>query len=152
MEPGAFYAATQSHPWDDAMKRIQVALQSGTLQGVLWHQGESDSTPELSEAYEAKLHDLISRLRKELNAPIAPFIVGEMERFSDVPWTDDHRRVDAAHQALPAKVPQTAFVSSQGLVHNGDKVHFDAASYREFGKRYAEQYLRMTSSGDSKKK
>lgn len=151
-KPGAFYAATQSHPWDDAMKRIHVALQSGTLHGVLWHQGESDSTPELAEAYEAKLHDLISRLRKELDAPSVPFIVGQMGRFSDEPSTDDRRRVDAAHQALPAKVPQTAFVSSEGLVHNGDKVHFDAASYRELGKRYAEQYLRMTSSSDSKKK
>ena len=31
-------------------------------------------------------------------------------------------------------------VSSDGLVHKGDRVHFDSASARELGRRYAEAY------------
>ena len=42
------------------------------------------------------------------------------------------------------KVAHTAFVSSAGLHHKGDKVHFDAASYRELGRRCAQAYLKLT--------
>jgi hypothetical protein len=37
-------------------------------------------------------------------------------------------------------------VSADGLKHKGDKVHFDAASYRELGKRYATAYLKLMES------
>jgi Carbohydrate esterase, sialic acid-specific acetylesterase len=143
-KPGAFYAPTNSHPWDDAVKRAAVALKSGTLKGILWHQGEGDSLPELAQAYEPKLHDLIARLRKELNAPDVPFIAGQMGKFDGVPWPPEKVIVDKAHQNLAKKVPHTAFVSAEGLKHKGDKVHFDSPSFRELGKRYAEAFLKMT--------
>ena len=141
--PGVFYAPTNSHPWDDAVKRAAVALKSGTLKGILWHQGEGDSLPDLAQAYEPKLHDLIARLRKELNAPDVPFIAGQMGKFDGVPWPPEKVIVDQAHQNLAMKVPHTAFVSVQGLKHKGDKVHFDSASFRELAKRYAEAFLKM---------
>lgn len=141
-KPGVFYPATKSHPWDDAMKRAASAPKTGTLNGILWHQGESDSVPGLAEAYEAKLRDLIARLRKELQAPEVPFIVGQMGKFADAPWSPDKVIVDKAHQELVMKVPCTAFVSAEGLKHKGDKVHFDSPSFREFGKRYAEAFLK----------
>lgn len=143
--PGTFYEPTRSHPWDDAMARVSVARQSGTLKAILWHQGESDATPELALAYEAKLHDLIARFRRTLDAPDLPFIVGQVGHFADAPWDDARRLVDAAHRSLPGKVPHTAFVSSEGLAHGGDKVHFDSASLRELGKRYADAYEMLAS-------
>lgn len=142
-QPGVFYDPTKSHPWDDAIRRAKLALQAGTLKGILWHQGESDSKPELAPGYAAKLHDLIARLRRELNAPNVPFIAGQMGQFPDAPWDAARTQVDAVHRNLPAKVPHTAFVSAEGLQHKGDKVHFDAASYRMFGRRYAEAYLKL---------
>jgi hypothetical protein len=143
-KPGEFYPPTKSHPWDDAIRRARLAQKSGVLKGILWHQGESDSTDTLAAAYEPKLRDLIARLRKELGAPEVPFLVGQMGQFPERPWDKAHRKVDQAHQDLPAKVPHTAFVSSVGLQHKGDKVHFDAASYRELGRRYAEAFLKFT--------
>ena len=143
-KPGQFYPPTKSHPWDDAIRRARLALKPGVLKGILWHQGESDSTDRLAAAYEPKLHDLVARLRRELRAPEVPFLVGQMGQFRDRPWKDARRKVDKAHQDLPAKVPHTAFVSSAGLQHKGDKVHFGAASYRELGRRYAEAYLKLT--------
>jgi hypothetical protein len=141
--PGEFYQPTRSHPWDDAIKRANLALQSGTLKGILWHQGESDSSRELAPKYEAKLHDLIARFRRELRAPDVPFICGQLGQFADSPWNEFKKQVDQAHRDLPKKVPHTAFVSSDGLNHKGDKVHFNADSYREFGKRYAAAYLKL---------
>ena len=141
--PGEFYDPTKSHPWDDAIRRAKVALRAGTLKGILWHQGESDSKPELAPAYEAKLHDLIARLRKELNAPTVPFIAGQMGKFEEAPWGEAKIQVDQVHRNLPVKVPHTAYVSAEGLNHKGDKTHFDADSYRTFGRRYAEAYLKL---------
>ncbi len=143
-KPREFYEPTHSHPWDDAVRRARIAMKSGVLKGVLWHQGESDSNDALASTYELKLHDLISRFRKELRAPKVPFIVGRMGRFADRPWDQARRRVDKAHRDLPEKIPRTAFVDSEGLHHKGDEVHFDSASYRELGRRYAEAFAKLT--------
>lgn len=143
-EPGKFYPATKSHPYDDALRRARVAIKNGTLKGILWHQGESDSKPDAAPLYAKKLHELIARFREELNAPDAPFIAGQMGQFKESPWSDAKKQVDAVHQQLPEKVPHSAFVSSDGLSHKGDKVHFDSKSYRELGKRYAKAYQSLT--------
>lgn len=142
-KPGAYDEPTKTHPWDDAMKRARAALKSGTLKGILWHQGESDSKPELASGYEAKLHDLIARFRRELKAPAVPFLAGQMGKFPDNPWTPEMEIVDQVHQDLPKHVEKTAFVSAAGLKHKGDKIHFDAESYRELGRRYAAAFLKM---------
>jgi hypothetical protein len=148
--PGARDAATNTHPWDDAMVRAKAALKDGTLRGILWHQGESDSNPEKAAAYEAKLHDLIARFRAELDAPDVPFIVGQLGIFPGKPWDDAKHVVDKAHQDLPSKVKATAFVSADGLVDGGDKTHFDAESMREFGRRYAAAYQKWIVEPDAK--
>ena len=139
-KPGEFYKPTNSHPWDDAIRRAQLAQKSAAIVGILWHQGESDSNAKLAPAYEAKLHDLIARMRKELGVPDAPFVVGQMGKFDSVPWDDAKVQVDRVHQGLPKKVKHTVYVSAEGLKHRGDKVHFDSPSLREFGKRYYEAF------------
>ena len=139
-EVGGYHAQTKSHPYDDAVKRVQFALKSGTLKGILWHQGESDSKPELAPVYEKKLHELIARFRKEVQLPDVPFIAGQMGQFVERAWSDAKKQVDSAHRNLPKSAKHTAFVSSDGLKHKGDQVHFDSASYRELGRRYAKAY------------
>lgn len=138
--PGGYHDQTKSHPYDDALRRARIALKSGTLAGILWHQGESDSHPGAAEVYEEKLHALIIRLRKELDAPNVPFVAGQMGQFLEKPWNDSKRIVDEAHRKLPEKIQNSAFVHSNGLKHKGDQVHFDSDSYREFGERFAEAY------------
>jgi hypothetical protein len=142
-KPGVFYPATKSHPWDDMVKRVELALPAGTLKGILWHQGESDALPGLAETYAAKLSDLVKRLRELVKAPEVPFIAGQMGVFDGVPWKPETILVDKAHRELPKQVPHTAFVTAEGLNHKGDKVHFDSAAYRELGKRYAAAFLNM---------
>lgn len=144
-KPGRFHDQTKSRPWDDAMQRAAAALPDGTLKGILWHQGESDGKPELAETYGAKLVDLVARFRSELKAPRIPFLAGQIGKFADAPWTPEFAAIDAAHRRLPNLVADAAFVSADGLAHKGDKVHFDSASYRELGRRYAAAYLRLRS-------
>ena len=142
-QPGGYHRQTKSHPFDDALKRAKHALKSGELKGILWHQGESDSKPGLAESYSGKLHELIGRLRTSLGATNAPFIVGQMGKFAERPWNESKRLVDNAHRALPDTVARTAFVSSNGLGHKGDQVHFNAKSYRELGRRFAKAMMSL---------
>jgi hypothetical protein len=145
-EPGGYHSQTKSHPYDDAIKRAKEAIKVGVLKGILWHQGESDSKPGPAEVHGQKLHELIARFRDTLNVPDVPFIAGQMGQFDERPWSDAKKHVDAAHQGLPAKIPHTAFVSSDGLAHKGDEVHFSTPAYRELGRRYAEAYQKLTQS------
>jgi hypothetical protein len=46
---------------------------------------------------------------------------------------------------IPLTVPLTAFVSSARLADQGDRIHFNSAAYREFGRRYALAFLSLDS-------
>src|SRR5690625_2526419 len=72
---GAYDKATDTHPWDDAVIRIKEAMKSGKVEGLIWHQGEGDSTPERAEVYLENLSDLIARVRKLTGEPNLPVVV-----------------------------------------------------------------------------
>lgn len=137
-QPGQYFDETHGHPYDDALARARLALKSGTLHAILWHQGESDRGAERAPKYEAALTELIARFRHDLAAPQVPFVIGQLGQFPGAgPWDDFAKQVDRAQRDVVLKVPQTAFVSSDGLSSKPDNLHFNAPSLREFGKRYA---------------
>ena len=45
--------------WSNAVKRAKIALKSGKLKGILWHQGESDATSKLAPKWGAKFESMI---------------------------------------------------------------------------------------------
>lgn len=136
--PGVYDKATDTHPYDDAVIRIKAAMAYGTIKGILWHQGESNSKADQAKIYLAQLTELISRVRALVGNPKVPFIAGELGRYRPV-----YANINVELVKLPASVPLTAVVSSEGLVHKGDTTHFDGPSVRELGKRYAEQMLKV---------
>jgi hypothetical protein len=140
-EPGALDSATGTHPYDDALARLRAAQRDGKLRAILWHQGESDATPALSVLYAAKLRALIARFRADVGDPNLPFIIGELGKFDAKPWSAEVARIDSVHRAIAASMPNVAYVSSDGLRDKGDTLHFDSASQRTFGERYAAAYL-----------
>lgn len=135
-QPGGFHEQTKSYPYDDALRRLKTALPAGTLRGILWHQGESDSKPELSAVYERKLEELIQRFRREAGSEV-PVVVGTLGDFF-VKKNSAAMSINQILKTLPARVPATACVEATGLTDGGDQTHFDAASARELGQRYAE--------------
>lgn len=140
-KPGAYHKQTKSHPYDDAIKRAKLAMKGGTLKAILWHQGEGDCGKKSSAVYEKKMTELIARFRKDLNSPNVPVIIGQLGKFKT--WNKYRKAVDKAQQDVAPKVKNVAFVKADGLTSNPDKVHFDAKSQREFGKRYFEAYLKL---------
>jgi hypothetical protein len=145
--PGAYYEETKSHPYDDALARARPALAHGTLTGILWHQGESDRSPELAPRYERALSELIARFRRDLKAPKVPFLIGQLGQFAGAPWDEQARSIDRAQRQVASSVPLCAFVPSDGLAAKPDNLHFDAPALREFGRRYAAVFAELTRSG-----
>jgi hypothetical protein len=135
---------TKSHPYDDAVRRMKIALKDGELKGILWHQGESDASAENMAYYQQRFDSLLFNLQMDLSVAIqsVPVVVGELGRFLDkkTPFAKDFNAL--LHQ-MAVKHPNIAVVSSEGLTHKGDSVHFDAASQRELGKRYAREMIRL---------
>lgn len=142
-QPGGFHGQTKSHPWDDCVTRVNDAMQSGVLKGVLWHQGESDSNADAASKYEARSVELIARFRDTFAAPNLPFLIGQLGRFDGRPWNEHRESVDQTQQRIARTIPNCGFVSSVGLDHGGDHLHFDAESLREFGHRYYLVYATM---------
>lgn len=132
-EPGAYDENTATHPYDDMEKRLRIALRYGVLKGILWHQGEGNSSPQSIRKYPAQLQELIGRLRGIPGAAGVPFVAGELGRFGPTRFA-----FNEMIREMPQSVPRMKVVSSEGLQHKGDNLHFDAPSARELGKRYAE--------------
>lgn len=138
-EPGGYDAATRTHPYDEAMVRIKAALRYGVLKGICWHQGEANSGGfAQSPTYISLLAALVQRLRTELNAPNAPFVMGELGYFRP-----KFRNFNAMLQQVPDSIPNIAVASAEGLGHKGDTTHFDTPAARELGKRMAVAMKRL---------
>jgi hypothetical protein len=119
--------------------------QQGVLRGILWHQGENDAlNAQEAAAYGERLAAMVEVLRFDLGSPTAPFLAGELGPFLHGDVSCRHsERINAALRALATRLPHCACVSAEGLADSGDGVHFDAASLREFGRRYAAAYARL---------
>ena len=131
--------------YDNAISTTRQALASGTLKGILWHQGESDSKDRQdAESYAQRLGKMIPTLRTDLDASNVPFITGELGAFiCDYFECDFFEIVNEQLHQLSRTVPRYVYVSSAGLRDKGDYLHFDSASLCELGERYACEYLKM---------
>jgi hypothetical protein len=133
--------------YSNAVERARSAMKHGTLAGVLWHQGESEAgSLTNASTYGTRLAGMIQSLRDDLGTPNLPVVAGQLGEFlydrgqGKSPYA---RKVNEELARLPQQVPRTACVSSSGLKHKGDNLHFDAESQRELGHRYAAAMLRL---------
>ena len=122
----------------DTVRLVRSALKDGELKGILWHQGESDV--KRAGRYEELLLRFLDDLRRDLRAESVPVVVGLLGRWRE---EDPNQRegvlvINGVFRGLPQKIQPAAWVDSDGLTNKPDDPgHFDAASYREFGRRYA---------------
>ena len=130
----------------NAVARTKAALalsgKGARLRGILWHQGEADSKLQAdATSYRTRFAAMIDQLRKDLDAENVPVVVGQLGEFFAGPYATT---VNEQLAMVPLTVRLSGFVSSQGLKHKGDDVHFDAPALREFGRRYALAWLALS--------
>jgi hypothetical protein len=125
---------TSVHKWGpesalykQAVKRAKIAIKNGKIEGILWHQGESDSKESVA-LYSKALQELMASLRKELEAEKAPVVVGELlPRFSDF-----NKNLPEAIKGIPL----CGIASAKELKDKGDNLHFGTEALITFGSRY----------------
>jgi hypothetical protein len=139
---GGYHEQTKSHPYDDAIARAKAAMKDGVIKGIIWHQGESDSKPELVKVYQAKLEELIADFRRDLGDDKLPFVVGKLGDFY-VERNPNAESINEILERIPKIVKNTACVDATGLTPKSDLTHFDAESARELGRKYAEQMIKL---------
>jgi hypothetical protein len=142
--PGAVHAETGAFPYDEALVRARAAASTGTLKGILWHQGESDSSPDAAREHPERLRELVERFRRDLGMPDLPFLIGQLGRFASALWSEGRVQIDSVHRLLATQLPDASFVSAEGLMDSGDGLHFNAEAARELGRRYAAAYLELS--------
>lgn len=130
-------AEYDNNPYQRLVDMASIAQKDGVIEGILMHQGESnwddpDWASKVKYVYETLLEDL------GLKAEDVPFIIGEAVN-ADRGGTSASANINIDN--LPKTMPAVRVVSSSGLTNLPDHLHFDAAGYREIGRRYAAQML-----------
>jgi pimeloyl-ACP methyl ester carboxylesterase len=122
--------------YENAIRRAKIAQRDGVIKGILWHQGEADSSPTKIAAYQESLTKLVANFRADLECPDASFVAGMLGVWD--PQRHASRKAFNDNLAgLPDWFAKAAVVDSSELPHRGDNTHFSSAALREFGRRYA---------------
>jgi len=128
---GTFYRKVESKVLD----AINQLPHKSTIDGVLWHQGETDAND--TQDYTDALYTLIYYLRTEPWAVTTlPFICGETAQLAI------NNRLNGLNRDTD---PYPACVRGSDLSTSEDGHHFDAAGLRTLGSRYADAYSNMIS-------
>ena len=132
-------AAYDGHPYDRLVAMAKIAQKKGVISGILMHQGETNTGDpkwpnDVKTVYENLLRDL------KLNAEDVPLLVGEVVAA-------DRGGTCAAHNAvidtIGRVIPTAHVIPADGCPQNFDFLHFTAAGYRELGRRYAAEMLKI---------
>lgn len=121
--------------YKQAVSRTKAALNYGTLKGIIWHQGEGDVAK--YKQYTSEIIELIEALRKDFGNPDLPFIAGQLSK--DKPQRKKFNRMLIK---LPRKMENCSVVSSR-KTSTIDNTHFNAASQKKMGERYAHKMKKI---------
>ena len=119
------------------LAELEANGSTAIVRGVVWHQGESDSSDTNVGLYAGRFSDFVVGVRDEFGADI-PFVLGELsrDRSNSGPFNDNLPNVVSSQPGL-------SFIGSEGVTTpgstnpDGDTTHFDANGQLELGQRYA---------------
>ena len=119
--------------------RWEAAAASGTVEGVIFYQGEADTTSTLvADAWAGKFAQFVTNIRSDTGRPDLPFVFVQVGpragRFLSRPdWP-----LLQSNQAKIVTTPRVAMVPNlDTALKPGDEVHLDTASQQVIGERIA---------------
>lgn len=131
----------------NAVSQAKFAIQDSELVGILWHQGENDSYGGNYQTYNKKLQVIVETLRKELDVPEIPFVMGGLGDFLGKSGfglnCTEYELVNHELIKFAKEKENTYFVTAEGLTSNPDGIHMNAVSQRKFGIRYYEAFSKQ---------
>ena len=127
------------NPYEYLVETAKLAQKDGVIKGILLHQGESNTG---DAEWPVKVKGVYEKLLSDLNlkADDVPLVAGEVVNLDQGGVCGSMNEII---DTLPDVISSAHVVSSKGCTCLGDNLHFDAAGYREMGKRYAEIMLAL---------
>jgi len=121
------------NPYGRLVEMAKLAQKDGVIKGILLHQGESNTG---DTTWPAQVKSVYENLLKDLNlkASAVPLLAGEVVHAEQGGICAS---MNTIIDNLPHTIPTAHVVSSKGCTVAKDNLHFNAAGYREFGRRYA---------------
>lgn len=155
------------HPSGQALRALK---KQGTFKGIIWHQGEADSTRVYRfTTYQKKLHGIIADIRGYIDTPDLPFVTGQLSRQASNSdpekeyWSESLGVVTRALADVGDHVNHAAHIRSTGAavcrehvrrlvdekgVPTGktmrmpnNQVHFNRSGYTTMAERYVSAIL-----------
>ena len=131
--------AYDNNPYQRIIELAKKAQNDGVIKGVLMHQGESNTgDPEwankVQKVYDRMLGDL------KLKPEEVPLLAGEVVQADGKgQCIAMNKQIDE----LPKTIHTAQVISSTDCSNGPDRLHFDAAGYRELGCRYGEKMAQL---------
>ena len=122
--------------YEEALRRALDVKKFGEIKGIIWHQGESNSGD--TTLYKTQLTKMVSDFRTDLGLPNLFFIAGQLAQ-----WSGYTANFNKMIQNISKFIPNSDWASSAGLTPLIDTTdpHFDAASQKILGERYADKMI-----------
>jgi len=130
--------AYDGNPYQFLVDQARVAQKDGVIKGILLHQGESNPN---DKEWPNKVKGIHDNLVQDLNlkAEEVPFLAGETVNADQEGKCAGFNKIMAE---LPNTLPNSHVISSAECTSN-DRLHFNSAGSRDFGKRYGEKMLSL---------
>ena len=131
--------AYDNNPYERLVTLARKAQKEGVIKGILMHQGESNTgDPEWAAKVQRVYDNLCSDLHlkpEEVNLYAGQIVQADGKGVC----IGCKKQIDE----LPQTVHTSQVISSDGCTNGPDRLHFDAAGYRELGCRYGEAVARF---------
>jgi hypothetical protein len=129
--------------YNNLLNRARMAQERGEIAGMIFHQGETDTG---QGDWPTRVKNSVDRLRADLGIGEVPFVAGELLYNPAGCCGNGHNPLI---NQLPTVISNAAVVRAEGFtalpasVDGAGNLHFDLASQREFGRRYAQAMLQL---------
>ena len=131
-------AAYDNNPYQRLVELARKAQKDGVIKGILMHQGETNTgDPKWAGMVKRVYENLCSDLNlkpEEVNLYAGNIVQADGKGVC----IGCKKQIDE----LPQTVHTSQIISSDGCTNGPDRLHFDAAGYRELGCRYGEAVAR----------
>ena len=128
------------NPYKRLVEVARIAQKDGVIKGIIMHQGESNTT---DKEWPKKVKGIYDNLIKDLNLnpKEVPLLAGELKSAEENGKCASFNTEVLPN--LPLTLPNSYIISSQGVKGSKDAYHFVLEGYREFGRRFAVQMLKL---------
>lgn len=134
-------------------RRVQAT--GGQVKGVLWYQGESDTSPGSAPAFLGKFEAFVKAVRTDFKQPDLPFYYVQIGRHIDKNNVSDWNRVQLAQLRAEREIPHSGMVAAVDLQMD-DGIHIGTEDLKRLAHRFAtlashDLFTRMKDYGEIKR-